>query len=263
MPKSPATQRLRLLSYNIQVGIATAHYGHYLTRGWHHFLPHHSRQDNLLRIAEVVQSYDLVALQETDAGSMRSNYINQVAYLAHHAQFPHWYDQRNRQWGRLAQHSLGLLSRFPVETLQQHKLPGLIRGRGALEAQFATSDGPLLLMVVHLSLGKYAQSLQLDYIAERVRHFQYAIIMGDMNCSMNKLTRHAALKDISVVAHHPTMPTFPSWQPMRHIDHILVSRNISIERVEVLPYCYSDHLPIAVDITLPCVLEERALAKAA
>ena len=31
--------RLRLLSFNIQVGISTERYRHYLTRGWQHLLP--------------------------------------------------------------------------------------------------------------------------------------------------------------------------------------------------------------------------------
>ena len=35
----PADGRLRLLSFNIQVGISTERYRHYLTRGWQHLLP--------------------------------------------------------------------------------------------------------------------------------------------------------------------------------------------------------------------------------
>ncbi len=39
----PADGRLRLLSFNIQVGISTQRYHHYLTRGWQHLLPHAGR----------------------------------------------------------------------------------------------------------------------------------------------------------------------------------------------------------------------------
>ena len=83
-----ATQSLHLkfLSYNIQVGIRTTKYRHYVTKGWKHVLPHESRNHTLTRIADVVSEYDFVALQEIDAGSIRSGFINQVEYLAERAQ---------------------------------------------------------------------------------------------------------------------------------------------------------------------------------
>ena len=64
-------QTLRMLSFNIQVGITTQQYGHYLTRSWQHILPVASRQNNLDRIARLIHEYDFVALQEVDGGSIR------------------------------------------------------------------------------------------------------------------------------------------------------------------------------------------------
>lgn len=78
----PDDGRLRLLSFNIQVGISTERYRHYLTRGWQHLLPHAGRATNLKRIGELLADYDLVALQEADGGSLRSGYVNQVEHLA-------------------------------------------------------------------------------------------------------------------------------------------------------------------------------------
>ena len=45
--------------------------------------------------------------------------------------------------------------------------------------------------------------------------------------------------------------TFPSWSPQRNIDHILVTPTLQIDRVRVLNYSLSDHLPVSMDITLP------------
>ena len=59
----PCDGRLRLLSFNIQVGISTERYHHYLTRSWQHLLPHTGRARNLQRIGELLSNYDLVALQ--------------------------------------------------------------------------------------------------------------------------------------------------------------------------------------------------------
>src|SRR4030065_2515355 len=69
-------RRLRLLTYNIQTGIATSRYRHYLTHSWKHVLPCSGRRDNLDQIAHLVRHYDIVGLQEADARSLRSNYLN-------------------------------------------------------------------------------------------------------------------------------------------------------------------------------------------
>ena len=50
----PADGRLRLLSFNIQVGISTQRYHHYLTRSWQHLLPHAGRAGNLQRIGALL-----------------------------------------------------------------------------------------------------------------------------------------------------------------------------------------------------------------
>ena len=83
-------KRLRLLSFNIQVGIHTQSYKHYLTRSWQHLLPSGKRSGHLDRIASVISDFDVVALQETDGGSLRSGFVNQVQYLAERAEFPDW-----------------------------------------------------------------------------------------------------------------------------------------------------------------------------
>ena len=84
----PEDGRLRLLSFNIQVGISTERYRHYLTRSWQHLLPHNGRAGNLQKIGELLADFDLVALQEADGGSMRSGYVNQVEHLAQLGAFP-------------------------------------------------------------------------------------------------------------------------------------------------------------------------------
>ena len=54
--QEPAQQRtLRLLSYNIQIGIKTRRYGQYFTHSWKHVLHHPQRFDNLDRIARLIE----------------------------------------------------------------------------------------------------------------------------------------------------------------------------------------------------------------
>jgi len=242
---------LRLLSYNIQAGITTRHYSHYITHSWKHLLPHTERMDNLGRIAQLTGGYDIVGLQEVDAGSLRSGFINQTEYLAHHAGIPHWFDKTNRNLGKIAQHSIGLMSHLRPNRVSEHKLPGIIPGRGVLMAEFGDGSDPLVLIIIHLALGKRGRMRQLSFISELVASYRHVILMGDMNCvsdsrEIRELTRRTEL-------HEPVhgLHTFPSWRPQRNIDHILVSPTLKVCNTEVLRYPFSDHLPIAMELMLP------------
>lgn len=244
--------RLRLLTYNIQVGIASRRYHHYLTHSWKHVLPHAESLSNLERIAQVVNSYDIVALQEADAGSFRSLYVNQIEFLARRGSFPYWYSQTNRNLGRLAQHSNGLLSRRKPLDVYEHRLPGFIPGRGLLEVHYGRAgETPLVLLMVHLALSKRARLRQIAYISRLVNRHDHVMVMGDFNCQAQ--SEEMALLHAHTRLYRPVdeLPTFPSWRPQRNIDHILVTPEIRIDGAQVLPHTVSDHLPIAVDITLP------------
>ena len=246
-----ATNTLSLLSYNIQAGIATEKYRHYLTRSWKHVLPAAERSNNLDRISELINGYDIVALQEVDAGSIRSNFINQTRYLAENAGFPYWYDLTNRNLGLIAQQSIGILSRLACNRITEHRLPGFIPGRGALVVYIGDRRNPLVLVTLHLSLSRRARKRQLEYIVDLVRHHEHVIIMGDMNCSADSMEMEFLCKKSGL--HEPLrdLYTFPSWNPFRNIDHILVTPTINIHDVRVLNYPLSDHLPIAMDVELP------------
>ncbi len=153
-----------------------------LTNSWKHILPHPERLANLTRIAQLLHQFDLVGLQEVDAGSLRSAYIDQIQYLARHGAFPHWYRQVNRNLGPFAQHSNGLLSRLRPQRITEHKLPGL-PGRGAVVAELGLSDRETLAVaIVHLALGWRARRRQLDYLVALSEQHPYLVIMGDFNC---------------------------------------------------------------------------------
>lgn len=244
-------QRLRLVSYNIQTGTSTSRYRHYLTQGWKQMLPHAQRMENLAHIGEMLANYDLVGLQEVDAGSLRSGFINQTEYIAHRASFPFWYHQTTRRMGVFAQHSNGFLSRYRPAEVDDHKLPGAIPGRGALFVRFGGTGESLVIVILHLALGRRSRGRQLDYISEVASAFRHVIIMGDMNCRSDspEMRRLLASGNLCEPAHN--LYTFPSWRPERNIDHILVSPSLTVERVRVLHHTYSDHLPIAMDVILP------------
>ena len=139
----PGANACGFLSYNIQTGISTGSYRHYLTKSWRQVLPHPERLDNLDRIATMIGDYDMVGLQEVDGGSLRSGFINQIEYLAHEAGFPHWHDQTNRDLGKFARYSIGLLTRFHPSALEEWRLPGRIPGARRVARAFRSRrSGP-------------------------------------------------------------------------------------------------------------------------
>jgi endonuclease/exonuclease/phosphatase family metal-dependent hydrolase len=244
-------RQLHLLSYNIQAGIYTRHYSEYVTNSWKHVLPHRERLRNLHRIACMLNEFDLVGLQEVDAGSLRSGFVDQTEYLAYHARFPYWHKQVNRNLGRFAQHSNGVLSRIRPSEVTEHKLPGL-PGRGAVMVEFETTgDSALAVCVLHLALGWRARRRQLDYIRELAIRYPYLVVMGDFNCDCTS----GALRDLVTKARlcglDCELKTFPSWRPRRNLDHILASESLGIIETRVLDCTLSDHLPLSTKVELP------------
>nr|WP_167654050.1 endonuclease/exonuclease/phosphatase family protein [Pseudomonas putida] len=248
----PRDGRLRLLSFNIQVGISTERYRHYVTRSWQHLLPHVGRAGNLQKIGALLNDFDLVALQEADGGSLRSGYVNQVEHLAHLGAFPYWYQQLNRNLGRFAQHSNGVLSRLKPQLLEDHPLPGPA-GRGAILVRFGEGEDALVVVMMHLALGSKTRARQLAYIRELIGGYRHQVLMGDMNTHATDLLQHSPLRDLGLIAPQ-VEATFPSWRPQRCLDHILLSPSLTLEKVEVLSQPISDHLPVAVEIRLPDAL---------
>lgn len=248
----PAQQtRLRLLSYNIQVAIASTSLRETISTLWKHILPHPQLYDNLQSIAKVTSEYDIVALQEVDAGSFRSSFINQIEYLAEKGDYPYWFHQTNREIGKLTKHSNGLLSRFQPYEVNDYKLPGPIPGRGLMLVRYGNPENPLILLILHLALGKRARFRQLEFVSEIVNCYQHVVVMGDLNCQPESQELKFLLNTTNLCDPEHGLMTFPSWKPARKIDHILTSPSIEVHDVHVLDHRLSDHLPIAMEIGLP------------
>ena len=242
---------LRLLTFNLQVGIQTSAYHHYVTRSWQHLLPNPRRQKRLDVMGEVLSKFDVVGLQEVDGGSFRSSRVNQVEYLAAKAGFPHHVQQLNRNLGRIAQHSNGLLSRLVPSQIEEHRLPGAMPGRGAIHARFGEGPDALHIFVAHLALSHRGRVRQLNYLSDIIQPLRHVVVMGDLNCTPDQL--HAHERFSASLPLHPVKPllSYPSWQPRHALDHILLSQSLEAAEVRVLDHLFSDPLPIAVDLPLP------------
>lgn len=247
--------RLRLLSFNVQAGIGTQKFHQYVTHSWRHIVPHSNSVSNLDHISEVVRDYDIVALQELDTGSLRSGFVNQLRHIAQRGDFPWWHQQVNRDLGRLGQFSNGILSRFAPFTIEDHRLPGP-PGRGAVIARYGNPDNPLVVVGLHLALGERVRNRQLDYVCDLVEKDKHIVVMGDLNLPAERL-RHSPLARLGLQDITEPLLTYPSWRPDRHIDHILATPSLRIEKLEVLDCTLSDHRPVAMEVLLPSDMLRR------
>ncbi|MCX7042707.1 MAG: endonuclease/exonuclease/phosphatase family protein [Gammaproteobacteria bacterium] len=212
MPQIPPAAPLRLLSCNIQAGSSTRAYREYVTRSWSHVL-HAGKRANLDSLAELFSPYDVVGLQESDPGSMRSGFDNQSDYLAERGQFPFVSHQSNRRISRIAGSGNAMLSRLEPTELLDYALPGRVAGRGVLLSRFGTGN-----------------------------------LMGDFNCDPDAAEMRMLYKRTRLTPPALCLPTFPSWAPERALDHVLTA-GFDVTNYRAMPAAGSDHLAVAVELT--------------
>jgi len=239
------------MSFNIQAGTSTWRYHQYVTHSWRQILPHSQRTANLDAIAEMVAPYDMVALQEVDSGSLRSGFINQSRYLAIHAGMPFWCHQSNRKVGSVAFAGNGFLSRFEPDAVEEYRLPGVIPGRGSLVVRFGSGEHALVVAVVHLALGKRARKQQLAFLSAQFEDYRHLIVMGDLNAPVSNRDLKDFCAGLGLKTPTGKLASYPSWQPQRAIDHILVSQSLSNGKARVVDVKYSDHCPVELELELP------------
>lgn len=242
---------LRLLSCNILAGARVQRYRDYVTRSWASVLPTRDKQNNLDLLARMFEPFDVIGLQEADAGSLRSGFLNQTRYLAEVARMPWWSFQPNRPIGGFSHTANGLISRLePIEVLD-YPLPGRIPGRGVMLVRFAHGNDCLAVAIAHLSLGTQARARQLDFITELLAAYPLAVLMGDLNTTADSPEMLRLFQRTHLRPTPSPRPTFPSWRPQRAIDHILLSDALELQQEWTLDAAMSDHLPLAAEIRLP------------
>jgi len=146
---------------------------------------------------------------------------------------------------------MGILSRYAADTVTDHDLPGIIPGRGVMVLKFGQGKDAITLVMMHMALGKRARRAQFEFVSVLVEDCPNVILMGDFNCEPNSDEMKWLTENTRLTVPMEGLSTFPSWNPLRHLDHFLVTPSIDIEEIKVLNYPLSDHLPISMTIRLP------------
>ncbi|MGV8941955.1 MAG: endonuclease/exonuclease/phosphatase family protein [Lysobacter sp.] len=240
-----------MLSANIQAGSSTRGYHDYVARSWSHVLPAGNKRGSLDLIAQLAGQYDIVGLNEADPGSLRSGFTNQTQYLAQRGGFDYWSHQPNRRMAGVASSANGLLSKLEPIEVTDHSLPGRISGRGVLLARFGNGADGLVVAIAHLSLGANSRAVQLGFIAELLQDHRHSVLMGDFNCAVDRPEMQTLFRNTRLQPPACAVPTFPSWQPQRAIDHILISDGLGCSGAQAMSAAQSDHLALSLELDVP------------
>lgn len=232
----PAGKTLRVLSYNI-----------------HHAEGTDGKLD-LARIAGVIKAAepDLVAVQEVDRNTTRTNKVDQAAELARrtglHGEFARAIDLQGGGYGQ------AILSRWPLKSVKVHTLPGK-KGqetRIAVEARVEPGDGRPALTFVGTHFQHDDPAIREQQAAKVNELFgstdNPVILAGDLNATPDsKPMKLIAEKWAFATAPDKGLLTIPAPTPKRQIDYVLyrpAGRFRVVEAKVIAEPVASDHRPV-------------------
>ena len=235
-PAAPAS--LRVLTYNIHIG-----------KGLDGKL-------DLERIARVIRDSkaDVVALQEVDVKTRRTENVDQAAELARltnmHVHFGKAMDHDGGAYG------VAILSRFELSDAKTHALgsEGRSEPRAAAEAHFRVGDGGPRVAFFGTHLEHASEPLRVKQAEVLLRATAAAdapivILAGDFNAEPGSEPMRMLLDRWTDATAKPGDPTFPAGAPKIRIDYILYAptKHVKVIESQVLDErIASDHRPVLV-----------------
>ena len=197
---------------------------------------------------------DVVLLSEVDRGWLLNGGHDLLALLARRLRMPYVFaPAADPLWGD------AVLSRFPVRSGRTRPLAahGAPTGAQALGVTLDLGGRELAVVATHLQpppgRGPVAQAREVAAFATRYAAGRPLVLAGDLNtepgdAAFGEFVR-AGLVD-ALAAARP-LPTSPADDPREQIDHVLVSPGLAAGAVAAPRTTASDHLPVAVTLTLP------------
>ncbi len=231
---------LRILSYNI-----------------HHCEGVDGKLD-VARIAKIIQQVepDIVALQEVDRHTRRSQGIDQPAELARMLAMQYVFEKNIDHEG--GQYGNAILSRLPILKQQNHRLPsvGGSEQRGVLDVELNTPMGIVRLLATHLDHRQDdRERIESMRTINRLANEQPelpTILAGDLNAVPESNVLKLANEQWSITNSSPLF-TIPVKTPTRQIDYVLTfpAGRWETKQTRVLDEpVASDHRPIMAVVDL-------------
>ncbi len=211
---------------------------------------------DLERIAALIKALDpdLVALQEVDSVTTRTNEVDQAAELGRLTGLAYVYGSFMPYQG--GAYGMALLSRWPVDTSQNLRLPDGDEPRTALSATVTLPNTGQKIRFVGIHFYRTDE----ERLAQATRLEEYldsestpTILAGDFNSTPGSEVMVHVQTSWSVVPKGEDHLTFSSFEPVREIDFVLFR---PYDRFEVLEQWLvdepvaSDHRPVVVDLVI-------------
>lgn len=211
---------------------------------------------DLERIAARIRDVDpdLVALQEIDSVATRTGGVDQAAELGRltglHAMYGRFMPYQGGAYG------MALLSRWPVEDVENVRLPDGAEPRTALSAivRSPTTARRLRLVGIHFYRTAEERMAQARALDEHLAGDTIpTVLAGDFNSTPDSEVMAYLGRSWSIVDKGADRLTFPSYGPVREIDFVLLRPADRLEVVEsrlLDEPVASDHRPVLVEVVV-------------
>lgn len=229
---------------------------------------------DLQGIARIIARHDadVVGLQEVDRHwSDRSQFADQVRKLARQLNMNYFfapiYDRPPPEEGKpRRQYGLAILSRFPIveeKNFEISRLPSIgdhprtQRMGGFPMVTLKVGDRRLHIFNTHLDYrgDPAVRRMQVKDMLDVIAGVEGTkVLLGDLNARPGADELSPLWKtfvDAWNVRGREAGHTYPSDDPVKRIDYVLVTPDIGVDTAAVVKTRASDHRPVVVDITLP------------
>ena len=193
-------------------------------------------------------SPDILCVQEVHQRLPQSRFVDQPGRLQKALGLPVVF-QANLRLG-IGSYGLALVSRYPVNTVQNHLLPSTREQRGVLEVSLTTPLGLLTVFCTHWGLNGAERERQGARLADLVLAVPGPVLVcGDFNedaeaPGLGLLRSQTGLQDADAAERRLT---YPADTPAARIDYILHSPGLKLQDVFPVSSLASDHLPLIAD----------------
>jgi endonuclease/exonuclease/phosphatase family metal-dependent hydrolase len=193
---------------------------------------------------------DIIGLIEVDDGSYRSKKQNQARTIADTLGFEHVYRRKYDEktlpakMPLLREQGNALITNQTIEAQGFHYFQHGIK-RLVLELETEA----FVIFLVHLSVKYRHRQYQLGDLYTLFKEVKKpAIVAGDFNVFWGERELELFLAATGLrSANTDRRPTFPSYAPRQEFDFILYSEGIQVNRFQIPPVTWSDHMPLVCD----------------
>lgn len=189
---------------------------------------------------------DVIALQEVDRLQWRSGLQDQARYFAQAMGMHCIYAPAIRHG--VSQYGVALLSRYPLEAPQIHRLTGGREPRLLLTAELRLPNRTVTVATTHLSVEAAGRTREWPQLLAALQNGQTPLILlGDFNSSSSSPELQEAVRGLGLKEIRPKPSSLPTVAHGGRIDHIFT--NLQAERSALVRDSRaSDHRPVSASI---------------